>query len=102
MMGRPRRSPLFPYTPLSRPPGCVFAPRCEFRRAICVENEPPLFPVPERGGVSRCYFVADVLGAGGNKRIPHPLMTPGADRTVSQSLLAGDSAKKTFRAGGSP
>src|SRR5260221_9935186 len=53
MMGRPRRSPLFPYTPLSRPPGCVFAPRCEFRRAICVENEPPLFPVPERGGVSR-------------------------------------------------
>jgi oligopeptide/dipeptide ABC transporter ATP-binding protein len=40
-------------SPLSLPPGCAFAPRCERVIAACSEAVPPLFAVPE-GRSSRC------------------------------------------------
>jgi peptide/nickel transport system ATP-binding protein len=83
----------------TRSPGCVFAPRCEFRQSMCVESEPPLFGVPNRAGASRCYFVGDVLRAPSERVAVTPI--PMAAAIEHETLLEVKNARKTFRAGGS-
>jgi oligopeptide/dipeptide ABC transporter ATP-binding protein len=44
-------------SPLARPPGCPFHPRCPKAQAICREVEPALAPAPGRDGqVAACHF----------------------------------------------
>jgi peptide/nickel transport system ATP-binding protein len=44
-------------SPLARPPGCPFHPRCPKAQAICHEVEPALEPAPGRvGQVAACHF----------------------------------------------
>ncbi|MCD7895438.1 MAG: ABC transporter ATP-binding protein [Planctomycetaceae bacterium] len=46
-----------------RPPGCKFAPRCDFAEAVCREVDPPL---ADRGGrLCACHFPGIALGRGG-------------------------------------
>ena len=42
-------------SPTNLPPGCHFAPRCEFRMEICTRGEIPLFATPE-GSLVRCLL----------------------------------------------
>ncbi len=41
--------------PLRLPKGCKFAPRCKYKTAKCVEEEPPLFQV-EKEQFVRCFY----------------------------------------------
>ena len=43
-----------------RPGGCLFAPRCRFADAKCVQVRPALLPVP--GGMARCHYPLDDAG----------------------------------------
>ncbi len=44
-------------SPLARPPGCPFHPRCPKAQAICREVEPELEAAPGRAGqVAACHF----------------------------------------------
>ena len=40
------------------PPGCTFAPRCPFVMEICVQVDPPDFPVGQ-GHTAKCYLYSD-------------------------------------------
>ncbi len=60
--------------PLAFPPGCRFAPRCPFRRAICAEH-PSLDPVGP-GHLSRCWVAAD-----GEEFLRAPFALPAAPAT---------------------
>ncbi len=40
------------------PPGCAFAPRCPFAMDICVQVDPPDFPVGP-GHTAKCYLYSD-------------------------------------------
>ena len=58
--GRQRRGRLLQGdapSPLARPPGCAFHPRCPKAQAICREVEPELAPAPGRERqVAACHF----------------------------------------------
>jgi peptide/nickel transport system ATP-binding protein len=51
---------------ISPPPGCPFAPRCQYRRDICSERMPDLIPVPSAkpDHEARCWGTQDVPGGG--------------------------------------
>ena len=42
-------------SPLQLPSGCKFAPRCKYRTAKCIKNQPPLFETA-KGQWVRCYY----------------------------------------------
>lgn len=48
------------------PSGCRFAPRCQYRRAICEERTPDLIPLPDAAPEhrARCWGTQDVPGGG--------------------------------------
>jgi len=48
-------------TPTNLPPGCHFAPRCEFRMERCTHGEIPLYDL-ENGVTVRCVLYEDELG----------------------------------------
>ena len=48
-------------TPTNLPPGCHFAPRCEFRMERCTHGEIPLYQLPDDVKV-RCILYEDELG----------------------------------------
>lgn len=43
--------------------GCYFAPRCDFAKELCFENEPDFTPLKEEGHYSRCYLSENAGGA---------------------------------------
>lgn len=45
-------------SPTDLPPGCHFAPRCEYRMEICTKGEIPLYKL-ENGAEVRCVLYAD-------------------------------------------
>ncbi|MDF2556603.1 MAG: hypothetical protein K0R71_431 [Bacillales bacterium] len=48
--------------------GCYFAPRCEFAKDICFENEPEFVQLTEDGHRSRCFLNENVGGATKNDK----------------------------------
>lgn len=56
--GRLASIPGFPPDMLNVPPGCPFAPRCEYAQDICHREMPPLEAVSE-GHLLRCFFPLD-------------------------------------------
>ncbi len=48
-------------SPTNLPPGCHFAPRCEFRMQRCVEGEIPLYEL-ENGVKVRCVLYDEESG----------------------------------------
>jgi len=42
-------------SPTDLPPGCHFAPRCEFRMERCIHGEIPFYPTPD-GAIVRCVL----------------------------------------------
>jgi oligopeptide/dipeptide ABC transporter ATP-binding protein len=40
------------------PPGCAFAPRCPFVMEVCVQADPPDYPVG-RAHTAKCYLYSD-------------------------------------------
>ncbi len=40
------------------PPGCAFAPRCPFVMEVCVQTDPPDFPIVP-GHTAKCYLYSD-------------------------------------------
>ncbi len=42
-------------SPTDLPPGCHFAPRCEFRMERCINGEIPFYPTPD-GAIVRCVL----------------------------------------------
>jgi oligopeptide/dipeptide ABC transporter ATP-binding protein len=52
-----------PITPETMVEGCKFHPRCPFRIARCVEEEPPVQPVG-RGHLARCWVMMRNTGQG--------------------------------------
>jgi peptide/nickel transport system ATP-binding protein len=80
-------------------PGCVFAPRCVFVRAMCTTAEPPLLRVGESAEhISRCYFSNEVLA--------EPELEPPLERAeyargpVRKPLLSVRDAHKSFNVSG--
>jgi oligopeptide transport system ATP-binding protein len=53
--------PGLPPDPAHLPPGCPFAPRCEYVRDICRTEFPPLVSLTDRHQ-SLCHFAAEVYG----------------------------------------
>jgi oligopeptide transport system ATP-binding protein len=53
--------PGLPPDPAHLPPGCPFAPRCEYVQDVCREEFPPLVSLTERHQ-SLCHFAAEVYG----------------------------------------
>jgi peptide/nickel transport system ATP-binding protein len=45
--------------PTSRPPGCVFGPRCDYSRDRCRNERPELRPLPN-GTLVRCHFAEEI------------------------------------------
>ncbi len=60
-----------------RPPGCKFAPRCDYAEAVCREIDPPL---EDRGGrLCACHFPGIANGTRGTVRgIDTGAVSPGA------------------------
>ena len=55
--GRLRPIPGQPPSPISRPPGCPFGPRCPYRMDLCLETEPDPMPVGgDAGHRSACWL----------------------------------------------
>jgi oligopeptide/dipeptide ABC transporter ATP-binding protein len=50
-------------SPLRRPPGCAFEPRCPRRMDICRTVEPPLLAYDE-GHLAACHAVESEIGPG--------------------------------------
>ena len=44
-----------PSSPIDRPPGCTFAPRCPRATSKCTQESPPPYAVAD-GGIVRCHF----------------------------------------------
>jgi peptide/nickel transport system ATP-binding protein len=62
-----RRAPVIPVVAVDAPQGCSFAPRCPYRRPVCLDTPPPLRPV-DAGGAGRdithraaCHRAEEVL-----------------------------------------
>jgi peptide/nickel transport system ATP-binding protein len=45
--------------PDRRPSGCIFAPRCDYRRELCVDTRPTLEQLPSGSWVS-CHFASEI------------------------------------------
>jgi oligopeptide/dipeptide ABC transporter ATP-binding protein len=60
--GRPRLRGEVP-SPIDRPSGCPFHPRCPIARDICATDRPELRLVPATGGLSACHFADEVAAA---------------------------------------
>lgn len=45
--------------PDKRPSGCIFAPRCDYRRDLCLEKRPRLEQLPEGSWVS-CHYASEI------------------------------------------
>jgi oligopeptide/dipeptide ABC transporter ATP-binding protein len=69
---------------VSRPPGCAFAPRCEYAQAKCRQEEPPLVAGDDPGHQYRCWFPVD----GPTRR----LTTNGATAAAAAAATDGGSA----------
>ncbi len=52
-------------SPIDRPPGCPFHPRCPIAREICTTERPELRLAPASGSYSACHFADEVAGASG-------------------------------------
>lgn len=50
-----------PPDPIRLPPGCSFAPRCNYVRAACHQDVPPLAEI-DPGHRSACFFADEVIG----------------------------------------
>jgi oligopeptide transport system ATP-binding protein len=59
--GRLYQIPGLPPDPAHLPPGCPFAPRCDYVQDICRKGFPPLVSLNERHQ-SLCHFAAEVYG----------------------------------------
>jgi len=59
------------------PPGCRFAPRCEYVQDRCWKEEPPLIPGDEPGHSYRCWF---------------PVGTPEGEAARERNRAAGSAA----------
>ena len=59
--GRLYQIPGLPPDPANLPPGCPFAPRCDYVQDICRKEFPPLVSLNERHQ-SLCHFAAEVYG----------------------------------------
>jgi peptide/nickel transport system ATP-binding protein len=75
MAGIPGHAP----SPLHRPPGCAFAPRCSLADDRCRTEAPPPEPV-SAGHVVRCHH------AGSSRLLPTPRPTPRAPERASASI----------------
>jgi peptide/nickel transport system ATP-binding protein len=51
-------------SPIDRPSGCPFHPRCPMARDICISDRPELRLVPATGGYSACHFADEVVATG--------------------------------------
>jgi len=52
-----------PPSPIRRPPGCPFGPRCTYRMARCADREPDLMPVGDDAGHrSACWLPPEAVG----------------------------------------
>jgi peptide/nickel transport system ATP-binding protein len=75
---RLRSIPGQPPSPINIPPGCPFAPRCDYVMDRCREETPPLAPAPPGSGhLSACWLPRD---RGARDSLRHE--TPGADVPV--------------------
>jgi len=59
--GRLYQIPGLPPDPAHLPPGCPFAPRCDYVQEICRQEFPPFVSLNERHQ-SLCHFAAEVYG----------------------------------------
>jgi len=53
-----------PPSPIRRPPGCPFSPRCTYRMTRCADQEPDLMPVGDGAGHrSACWLPPEAVGS---------------------------------------
>ncbi len=60
-------------SPIDRPSGCPFHPRCPFARPVCSTERPELRPVAATGALAACHFAEEVAAASA-----YPAATGGA------------------------
>ena len=46
--------------PNNRPSGCIFGPRCDYKRERCVQERPKLRHIPETHNLARCHFSEEI------------------------------------------
>jgi peptide/nickel transport system ATP-binding protein len=80
LVGIPGNAP----RPAHRPPGCFFAPRCDYAVELCTTAFPPTETVTERHE-TRCYRWRDVVAEAAKERPPAPARLNG---TGADALLA--------------
>jgi peptide/nickel transport system ATP-binding protein len=91
-------------SPNNRPTGCVFGPRCDYRRERCQHERPQLRQL-ENGAWIRCHFAEEIDPSEWTP--PADMVLPdvaemGKERTASQSILTLKDLKKYYPvAGGS-
>ena len=76
--------------PGNRPPGCLFAPRCDYTQERCRVERPALRPLPN-GTCARCHFA---------EQIDPAAWTPRADLAPPPSQTAADGGAPILAAAG--
>jgi peptide/nickel transport system ATP-binding protein len=86
--------------PDKRPSGCIFAPRCDYRRELCVEQRPRLEQVPEGSWVS-CHYAETIDPKAWQP--PEDMTLPVLDERKGngQNVLEVEGLKKYYEVRGS-
>jgi peptide/nickel transport system ATP-binding protein len=74
--------PGYPPRPGSRPPGCLFQPRCEFAIPECAQRPPAPVSVSVTGHTSRCVRAAEILALSGTVTTSADRPAPAAGQPV--------------------